>query len=217
MPPFCLCKPFSSQGCPGILFRIPGYALHDKYLQRQLGVGTLVSSSGRRPNDKPWVNRGLCSPIGLKNRISFVRACEVSFRRFVFGSLESVLVGCLLRGSTRRRPVPLGPAPLRPTAVRRLDPTRPFCVRVSGSTINLKKLSNPKPGHTPGGSVRGGACRDGGAGRGRAAQDADGIVRQGENSPFYPPDDGRMTSWVCLWKHEQRKPYINRWGNKTRG
>ena len=23
-----------------------------------------------------------------------------------------------------------------------------------------------------------------------------------------------MTSWVCLWKHEQRKPYVNRWRNK---
>ena len=59
-------------------------------------------------------------------------------------------------------------------------------------------LSSPKPGHTPGGSVRGGARRDGGAGRGRAAQDVDGTARLGENSSSYPPDDGRMTSWVCL-------------------
>ena len=76
-------------------------------------------------------------------------------------------------------------------------------------------LSNPKLGHIPGGSVRGGARRDGGAERGRAAQDADGIVRPRENSPSYPPDDGRMSSWVFLWTHEQRKTYVTRWGNKA--
>ena len=48
-------------------------------------------------------------------------------------------------------------------------------------------LSNPKPGHTPGGTVRDGARLDGGAGRGRAAQDADdGTARQGDNKPSYP-------------------------------
>ena len=78
-------------------------------------------------------------------------------------------------------------------------------------------LSNPKPGHTPGGAVWGGARRDGGAERGRAAQDADGAVRQGENSPAYPSDDGMMTSWVFLWKHEQRKSYVNRCKHKNRG
>ena len=36
------------------------------------------------------------------------------------------------------------------------------------------KLSNPKPGHTTGGSGRSSARRDVGAGRGRAARDADG-------------------------------------------
>ena len=61
--------------------------------------------------------------------------------------------------------------------------------------VLLNNLSSPKPGHTPGGSVLGGARRDGGAGRGREAQDADGTARPGENSPSYPSDDGRMTSW----------------------
>ena len=43
-------------------------------------------------------------------------------------------------------------------------------------------LSSLKPEHIPGGLVRGGARRDGGAGRGRAAQDADdGTVRREEN------------------------------------
>ena len=51
-----------------------------------------------------------------------------------------------------------------------------FCLQVN---ILLMDLSSPKPGHSPSGSVRGGARRDGGAGRGRAAQDVDGTVRPG--------------------------------------
>ena len=43
-------------------------------------------------------------------------------------------------------------------------------------------LSSPEPEHTPGGTVRGGARRYSRVGRGRAVQDADVIVRQGENS-----------------------------------
>ena len=83
-------------------------------------------------------------------------------------------------------------------------------------TSSFPNLSNPKPGHSTGGSGRGGARRDGGAGRGRAGRDADGSVRLGYNRPSYPPDDRRKPSWACLWKHEQRKSYVNR-GNKARG
>ena len=61
----------------------PGHALHEKGLQRQTSVGTLVSSQERRAAvvprinrgktaDKPVVNRSLCSSIAL-HRISFVR------------------------------------------------------------------------------------------------------------------------------------------------
>ena len=50
-----------------------------------------------------------------------------------------------------------------------------------------RNLSSLKPGHTPGGLVRGGARRDGGAGRGRAAQEADdGTVCRGENKLLTP-------------------------------
>ena len=73
--PICLCKPFSCKACPGIsLVRpsgetfkrrvfdaFPAHALHEKGLQRQIGVGTLVSSQERRtlfrPGDKPRMNR----------------------------------------------------------------------------------------------------------------------------------------------------------------
>ena len=124
--------------------------------------------------------------------------------------------------------------PAKPPRRTPPDPTRPWCVRVSDSTGQVQivhvmsgqvkssqsksnQLSNPNPGHAPGGLVRGGARRDGAAGRGRAAQDADGIVRPGENSSSYPPDDGKMTSWVCLWKHELRNPHVNRRRNESCG
>ena len=41
---------------PSILF--PGHALHEKGLQRQIGVGTLVSSQERRALAVPLINRG---------------------------------------------------------------------------------------------------------------------------------------------------------------
>ena len=75
-----------------------------------------------------------------------------------------------------------------------------------------------KPGHTPGGSVRGGAQRNDGAGRGQSVQEADdGTLRRGENKLYWSPEDGRMISWVWIWKHEQEKSYLNRRRNKTRG
>ena len=47
-------------------------------------------------------------------------------------------------------------------------------------------LSNPKPGHTTGGSGRGGARRGSRAGRSRAGRDADESVRPGNNCPPVP-------------------------------
>ena len=58
---------------------IPGHALHEKGLQRQIGDGTLVSSQERRALAVPLINRGFRSSIGL-NRISFVRASEETSR-----------------------------------------------------------------------------------------------------------------------------------------
>ena len=88
-----LCAPGSHDQpvpCPGLgsdkLF--PGHALHEKGLQRQIGVGTLVNSQQRRalavPVTNRWstaghplVNRTFCSSTGL-HRISFVRSCDLS-------------------------------------------------------------------------------------------------------------------------------------------
>ena len=52
----------------------------------------------------------------------------------------------------------------------------------------FENLSNPKPGHTTGRSVWGGARREGGSERRRAAQDADRTVRPGDDRPSYMQD-----------------------------
>ena len=60
------------------------------------------------------------------------------FRRNVQESfldlLENKSKGCLLAGSTYRHPILSSPALPRCSAVRRPDPTRPWCVRVLDST-----------------------------------------------------------------------------------
>ena len=99
---------------------IPGHALHEKGLQRQISAGPLVSSQERRAAVVPRVNRGLCSSIGL-HRNSCVRASGESFKRVVFDPLGGKRVGRLLGGPTRRRPVLPGPAPPR-RAPPRPDP-----------------------------------------------------------------------------------------------
>ena len=54
--------------------------------------------------------------------------------------------------------------------------------------FSIPDLSNPKPGHTTGGSGRGGARRRGsGAGRGRVGRDADGSIRPGDDRPSCLP------------------------------
>ena len=130
--------------------RFPGHALHEKGLQRQMGVGTLVSSqerraplvqqiNRRRTGRERDVNRGFCSSVGVKNE--FDCSC---FRRNVQGSVLGSLGGkresSLLAGSTQRRPVLPSPAPPRRPAARRPDPTGPWCVRVLGSTSRLYNM-----------------------------------------------------------------------------
>ena len=47
---------------------VPGHALHEKGLQRQIGVGTLVSSQERRALAVPLINRGSTAGQPLVNR-----------------------------------------------------------------------------------------------------------------------------------------------------
>ena len=114
-------------------FLIPGRALHEKGLQRQIGDGTLVNSQQRRALAVPVINRGwtgcqprvnrtFCSFAGL-HRNSFVRACEESFRTIVYIALESPRGGWLPRrpkcrhlvlpsvAPPRCRPAPCPPDP----------------------------------------------------------------------------------------------------------
>ena len=85
------------------------------------------------PADKPVVNRTLCSPTGL-HRISFVRACEETFRTVVYDALEGKRDGRLLGEPTCRRPVLPRPVPPRRPAVRRPAPTCLWYVRGLDST-----------------------------------------------------------------------------------
>ena len=150
--------------------------------------------------------------VGL-HRNSFVRASEEAFRTVVFGCLEGKGDVCLLREPTRRRPVLPRPAPPRPAAPpprrppHRVDPP----VVCQGFGFDLRKktsepmvsrqlnptLSNPKPGHTTGGTWRGSAPRGVRAERGGAGRDANGSVRPGDNRPCCfpgPPGHRRQLS-----------------------
>ena len=66
------------------------------------------------------------------------------FRRYVqdsfLDSLEGEREGKLRAGSTQRRPVLLCPAPPRCPAVRRSDPTGPWCVRVLEFTDSFDRF-----------------------------------------------------------------------------
>ena len=120
------------------IYKIPGHALHEKGLQRQISVGYIGlqpgMKSGCRPADKPLINRGLCSSNGL-HRNSLVRASEEipghpwdekglqMFRTVVFDALEGTRDGCVLREQTCRRPIlPGPPRPDAPLCAARPDP-----------------------------------------------------------------------------------------------
>ena len=188
------------------------------------------------------VNRGFCSSTGL-HRISFVRGYGESFRTVVLrypGGLE----GRLASGPTELSApcsAQLPPSRCPPCAA----PTGPVrCV--SGfwtrqvryfrltffifitldfyEFITLKhfsfriitcRIQNPDipPAGRYGADPAGRRRRAGTGSTGRRRRDCSPRRQQ----TLLPPDDGRMTSWVCLWKHEQGKSYVNRWRNKTRG
>ena len=73
---------------------------------------------------QPVAKKTLCSSIG-SHTISFVRACEQTFRTIVLDALEALESkkdGCLLGKPTGRRPVLPRPAPLPRRAPPRPDP-----------------------------------------------------------------------------------------------
>ena len=95
--------------------KFSGHALHDKALQKQMGVGLFVSSQKRRALSVPRIN---CSstagfvPIGL-HRNSVVRASQKTSRTVVLDALEEKRAR-LYPGRTdlsASRPAPARPAP----------------------------------------------------------------------------------------------------------
>ena len=107
----------------------PGHALHEKGLQRQKGVGTLVSSQERRAAVVPVISRlsTACQPRALfphRFTLGFLCSC---FR----GNVQDNCLRCpggqegRLCPPTRRRPVLSGPAPpCRPAAQLCAAPNR---------------------------------------------------------------------------------------------
>ena len=127
---------FSCEACPGI----PGHALHEKGLQRQIGVVTLVSSQERRAlavslinrlstADETVVNGGFCSSVGFKYELDcscFRRDVQDSCLRYLGGHERQISPG---------RTEPSTSLPARPCAASpRPAPTRPWYVRVLDST-----------------------------------------------------------------------------------
>ena len=120
----------------------------------KIGVGTLVSSQEPRAlfvslinrlqtGCQPLVNRLFCSSVGFKYEFRLFVLPKRRSRECSLDSLEGKSEGCLLAGSTQRRPVLSSPALPRCPAVRRPDPTRPWCVRVLDSTGFSTDKSNP--------------------------------------------------------------------------
>ena len=121
------------------LRKIPGHALHDNGLQRQIGIGTLVSSQKRRALAVPVMNRWSIADfvppsvyIGFR---SFVLPKSRPGQRLRFAERQE---GRLCPGridSTAFRPIQ--PRSSRRPAVR--GPTRSAC-SVSGFWIRQKTL-----------------------------------------------------------------------------
>ena len=104
----------------------PGHALHEMGLQRQLGVGTLVSSQVRRAAVVPRKNR-------LSTRRFVPPAVYIGFRLLMLprgrlGQLSSMLLrarGTVVPCAKRPVGVPSYPAPSRPAAPPCAAPPRP--------------------------------------------------------------------------------------------
>ena len=154
--------------------RILGYALHEKCLQGQIGVGTLVSSQEQRAAVVLRINRlstvGFVPPPGLHTK-SFGRASEECFKTAFFDAPAGKRVGIVLGEPFRRPVLPSTALPGRPA------PTRPWYFRVLDST-NVKFRYGQCglwQGTAGRGTGRGGAGR-GEARRGGAGQSAKGMI-----------------------------------------
>ena len=78
-------------------------------------------------------------------------------------------------------------------------------------------LSNPKPGYTTGGMVRGGPKQSGEAGRDWAGPDAKGRFAKDTTVPRAPQCIEDNCAERPLGSTNKRKAYLNRWRNTMRG
>ena len=115
---------------------VPGHALHEKNLRRQIGDGSLVSSEERKAAvvlrinrvstaDKPRINSGSRGFVPPSIYIIFRSFFRRDIQTVVFDAQEGKRDGCPLVEPTRRRPVLPGPAPPRRLVVCRPAPARP--------------------------------------------------------------------------------------------
>ena len=211
---------------------IPGRALHKKGLQRQIGVGTLVSSQ----DEERSRSRGSTAYQLRVNRWSsagFVPpSVYIGFRLFVLpqrrpgqcvrfaGGQEGGLFASRIDPTASHPTQPRTPSPPRRAPPR---PDRPVVCPGFGfdrsdytfillKTYRIQNLDIPRAG-------RDAAAHGGTAGRGGDMQD------DTPTGPYAHKTTDTLTrhtieqklSWACLWKHEQRKPYVNRLRNKTSG
>ena len=97
--------------------KIPGHALHEKGLQKQKGVGPLVSNQERRAHRVPRINRSLiarCVLLFGVNGILFVRASGETSRTVVFDALAAkwkIYFWAHRTAAASPRPAPPGPIP----------------------------------------------------------------------------------------------------------
>ena len=113
---------------------VPGHALLEKDLQRQLGAGTLVSSQERRAAVVPRINRGStarCVPPSVY--IGIPLSVLPESRSGQLSTMPRGANGTVVSCASRPVGVPPYPAPPRRPALRRPAPTPPWYVRVLGS------------------------------------------------------------------------------------
>ena len=123
---------FPDMPCMKRVYRVPGHALHEKGLQRQIRRRRYIgqqpgTKSASRPADKPVINRW--STAGF-----VVPSVYLRFALFVLANrgpqplslIRQSVRGTVLSWANRPVGVPFCPAPTRPWYVRVLDSTGHF-------------------------------------------------------------------------------------------
>ena len=147
----------------------------------------------------------------FRHRFASDSASEESSRTFVYDALEGKRDGCQRGGPTCWRPVLPRPTPPCRTAVRRPAPNRSWFVWVFD-------LSNLKPRHTTGGTVR--SARWGGwagSGRTKCRQSSSPRRQASKTSRLNDPPEARTSEILCKPTCRVQNPDIPRAGRSKSG